>query len=83
MTATTPTSCAKCGNAEVLQGVRVKVAAMGTADEVRAVVAPASGMIRAQTGSEMRAWICAACGFSELYAMDPNTLAERWRTGER
>jgi predicted nucleic-acid-binding Zn-ribbon protein len=83
LTATTPASCAKCGNAEILGGVRVKVAATGTADEVRAVVAPTSGMIRAQTGSEMRAWICAACGYTEMYAMEPQVLAERWRAGER
>jgi predicted nucleic-acid-binding Zn-ribbon protein len=83
LTATTPTSCAKCGNGEMLQGVRLSVATGGSTGDVQAVVTPTSGMIRAQTGSGMRAWICAACGYSEIYAMEPHVLAERWRAGER
>lgn len=76
-------SCPKCGGAEILDGVRVKVPTGGSVDDVRAVVSPTSGMFRQQTASELLAWICAACGFTELYVSDPGTLAERWRAGER
>ena len=76
-------NCSRCGGQEILEGVRLKVAGAGSADDVRAVVAPTSGMFRQQTGSEMRAWICGACGYSELYVADPAALADRWRAGER
>lgn len=76
-------SCPKCGGAEVMDGVRIKVPAGGSIDDVRAVVSPTSGMFRQQTASDMRASVCAACGFSELYVSDPSVLAERWRAGER
>jgi predicted nucleic-acid-binding Zn-ribbon protein len=76
-------SCPKCGHAEVLEGVRIKVPSGGSVDDVRAVVSPTSGMLRRQTASELRAWVCAACGFAELYVDEPGLLAERWRAGER
>ncbi len=76
-------TCPKCGNQEILEGVRLKVAAAGSVDELRAVVSPTSGMFRQQTASDLRAWICAACGFSELYVAEPALLADRWRAGER
>ena len=76
-------TCSRCGGQEVLEGVRLKVPAAGSVDDVHAVVSPTSGMFRQQTGSPLRAWICAACGFSELYVADPATLAARWRAGDR
>lgn len=76
-------ACPKCGRTEILDGVRVKVPSAGSVDDVRVVVAPTSGMLRQQTGSDLRAWICAGCGFTELYASDPGLLADRWRAGER
>ena len=76
-------TCPKCGGAEILEGVRIKVPSGGSVDDVRAVVTPTSGMFRQQTASDLRASICAACGFAELYVSDPATLAERWRAGER
>jgi predicted nucleic-acid-binding Zn-ribbon protein len=76
-------TCPKCGNGEVMEGVRLMPASTGGVEEVSAVVAPTSGMIRRQTSAEMRANVCAACGFSELYVLDPATIADRWRAGER
>ena len=75
--------CPQCGHDEVMAGVRVKVPSAGSVDDVRAVVAPTSGMLRQQTASDLHAWICGGCGFSELYATDPGVLADRWRAGER
>jgi hypothetical protein len=40
-------------------------------------------MIRRDTSAELRATVCAACGFTELYVADPAPIAERWRAGER
>jgi predicted nucleic-acid-binding Zn-ribbon protein len=75
--------CPRCGNAEVLDGVRLKPISGGSVDEVQAVVSPTSGMIRRETASDLRGRVCAACGFTELFVSDPGTLAERWRAGER
>jgi predicted nucleic-acid-binding Zn-ribbon protein len=76
-------SCPKCGGTEILEGVRLSVATGGSTGDVQAVVTPTSGMFRQQTGSGLRASICASCGYSELFVSDPATLAERWRAGER
>lgn len=75
--------CSRCGNDEVLDGVRLKPTSTGGVDEVFAVVAPTGGMIRRETRSDLRARVCAACGFTELFVADPGSLAERWRAGER
>ena len=61
-------ACPKCGSEDVLSGVRLKPTATGGVDEVQAVVAPTSGMIRRETRAELRASVCAACGFSELWS---------------
>jgi hypothetical protein len=66
-----------------MEGVRLMPASSGSVDELSAVVAPTSGMIRRQTRAELRANVCAGCGFSELYVIDPAEIAERWRAGER
>ena len=76
-------SCPKCGHMEILEGVRLKVPSAGSVDDVRAVVSPTSGMFRQQTGTDLLAWVCAGCGFAELYVSDPAVLADRWRAGER
>lgn len=76
-------TCPKCGHDEILEGVRINVPAGGSVTDVRAVLAPTSGMFRQQTATDLRAWICAACGFAELYVDEPGLLAERWRAGER
>jgi len=75
-------ACPKCGAAEILEGVRI-LPVGGGAQEIRAIVAPTSGMMRKTTGSELRAWICAECGFAEIHVEDPGALAERWRAGDR
>ena len=77
------TACPKCGSGDLLTSVRLKPSATGGVDEVEAVVAPTSGMIRRETRAELRATVCAACGFSELFVVDPAAIAERWRAGER
>ena len=78
-----PSACPKCGADDVLSGVRLKPGSTGGVDEVEAVVAPTSGMIRRETGADLRATVCAACGFTELFVVDPRAIAERWRAGER
>jgi hypothetical protein len=67
----------------MLDGVRLKPESVGGVDDVRAVVAPTSGMIRRDTAAALRASVCSACGYAELYVSDPAALAERWRAGER
>jgi hypothetical protein len=79
----TTSACPKCGGADLLHGVRLKPSSTGGVDELHAVVAPTSGMIRRETFAELRATVCGACGFTELFVLDPRAIAERWRAGER
>ncbi|MCB0875040.1 MAG: hypothetical protein KDB46_02490 [Solirubrobacterales bacterium] len=51
-------------------------------DEVQTVVST-GGMIRRETGADLRARICVACGHADLFVPDPGPLAERWRAGDR
>ncbi len=41
------------------------------------------GFLKKSTRVELKAWICGGCGYSEIYAEDPDLLAERWRAGDR
>jgi hypothetical protein len=75
--------CPKCGDVEHLDGVRLGPINVGGVEDVQAVVAPTSGMLRPETASDLRARVCASCGFTELSVTDPAVLAERWRAGER
>ena len=75
--------CARCGHSEVLDAVRLRPSSVGGVDDVQAVVAPSAGMIRQDTASDLRARVCASCGYAELYVAQPGVLAERWRAGER
>lgn len=74
--------CSRCGHTEVLDGVRLKPPSTGGVDEVQAVVST-GGMIRRETGADLRARICVACGHADLFVPDPVSLAERWREGDR
>lgn len=76
--------CPKCDSAEILEDVGMNTLGEGGPDgKIVFRLEGTSGFLKKSTRVEARAWICAACGYSELYAADPAQLAERWRAGDR
>lgn len=77
-------TCPKCESTEILEDVGMNTLGEGGPDgKIVFRLEGTSGFLKKSTRVEARAWICAACGYSELYAADPATLAERWRAGDR
>ena len=76
--------CPKCESTEILEDVGMNTLGEGGPDgKIVFRLEGTSGFLKKSTRVEARAWICAACGYSELYAADPAQLAERWRAGDR
>jgi predicted nucleic-acid-binding Zn-ribbon protein len=77
-------TCPKCESTEILEDVGLNTLGEGGPDgKIVFRLEGTSGFLKKSTRVEARAWICAACGYSELYAADPAQLAERWRAGDR
>ena len=77
-------TCPKCESTEILEDVGMNTLGEGGPDgKIVFRLEGTSGFLKKSTRVEARAWICAACGYSELYAADPAQLAERWRAGDR
>jgi predicted nucleic-acid-binding Zn-ribbon protein len=77
-------TCPKCGSTEILEGVGLNPLGEGGPDGIIAFrLEETSGFLKKSTRVEVKAWICGACGYSEIYAADPTKLAERWRAGDR
>ena len=64
--------CAKCGSSDVIPNVKV-VGGHGDGGDLRAVVAehPEAWLFKGEVKPSFKAWVCGACGFTELYAQDP------------
>ena len=64
--------CAKCGSSDVIVAVDVKG---GHGDGGNLWVAlekkPEAWLFKGEVRSSLKAWVCGACGFTELYAQDP------------
>jgi predicted nucleic-acid-binding Zn-ribbon protein len=77
-------TCPKCKSTEVLAGIDAKTAGeSGPAGKIGFLLSQTSGLVRKQTRVDAQAWICGACGYTELYAAEPAKLAERWQAGDR
>lgn len=77
-------TCPKCGSTEILENVGVNTLGEGgPAGRIAFRLEETFGFLKKATRVEARAWICGACGYSELYAAEPEELAERWRAGDR
>ncbi len=77
-------TCPKCESTEILEGVGVNTLGEGGPDgRIAFRLEETSGFLKKSTRVEAKAWICGACGYSELYAEDPGKLAERWQAGDR
>jgi predicted nucleic-acid-binding Zn-ribbon protein len=67
--------CAKCGSSDVTGAVDV-VGGHGDGGPLRVVVEekPEAWLFKGKVQSSLKAWVCGACGFTELYAQDPAAL---------
>ena len=67
--------CAKCGG-EVIQRARVVCQVMNSETDLRARVDgdPEALVLKESSRSTVHAYICSACGYTELYADSPGEL---------
>ena len=76
--------CPKCGSSEIVRDVRVMDrgdANMDAGDlSVAVYVDPHAWVFKGKTTTGLSACVCAACGYAELYAADPQALAQAART---
>lgn len=79
--------CPKCGSSEVIRDVRVMDRGHGSADagDLSAVVYanPQAWVFKNKVSVELSASVCGACGFTELYAVDPAAMLAAARAAER
>lgn len=82
-------SCPKCGSRDVLAGVEVRDDGRNGSHPLRVMVEepePAShGAIWVQPRAvgEVHAWICATCGYTEMYTDNLAELLKSYRKGRR
>ena len=79
--------CPKCGSSDVMTGVEVRDDGRNGSHPLRVVVEepePAHHgtiWIQGQSTGEVRAWICAGCGYTELYTDNLPALMKSYRLG--
>jgi predicted nucleic-acid-binding Zn-ribbon protein len=67
-------SCPKCQSADVLHNVET-----ADRDALSIMVYEGSGVIpRRGRSFPIRAWVCAHCGYTELYVTEPQALAQSY-----
>ncbi len=75
--------CPRCGSKQVMAGVEVRDDGRNSSHPLRVVVhepePPKHGRIwiQEQSTGELSAWICAHCGYTEMYS---NNLAELYKS---
>lgn len=68
--------CPKCGSSEVVRDVRVMDRGDAAGDLSAAVYAsPRAWFFKDKVTTELSAYVCAGCGYTELYAANPAALA--------
>jgi len=80
--------CPKCGSKEVMADVEVRDDSRSGHHPLRVVVVepepPKHGAIwvQGQSEGEIRAWICARCGYTELYTNNLKVLANSYHKSD-
>lgn len=71
--------CPKCGSPEVVRDVRVVDRGHGNADAGDLSVAvysnPQAWLFKGKVTTALTACVCAECGYTEMYAANPQALA--------
>lgn len=67
--------CAKCGGAVIQRAMIVDESRKGETNlKVRVDADPTAMVFKKATRSDVHAYICSSCGFTELYADNPEEL---------
>lgn len=69
--------CPKCRSADIIAGVQPLDLAHGNAAHTAALATyrnPTALSFKGRQSTPMTAWVCAECGYVELYADDPHAL---------
>ncbi len=77
--------CPKCGSELLIPNARLVEQDFGAAHTVRVgeFASPDAAFFKWEEQVDLRAQVCAACGFIELYAADPERLYEAFRRAQR
>ena len=79
--------CLKCGSSEVIPNVFVLDLGHGNfPNNLKVMVeeTPDAWLFKGQLRSSLKAWVCGACGYTELYAKEPDApLAAYRKHGEK
>jgi predicted nucleic-acid-binding Zn-ribbon protein len=76
-------SCPKCGSADLIENGRIDISSGGYSQAYDFTVTvqkhPDAVLFKGVVSSKLRAWVCGACGFTELYVNNPQKLLEAFR----
>ncbi len=77
-------TCVKCGSKDVLGGVRVIDEGYLATHPLRVETQsqPDALIFKGAHHAPLKAWVCGACGYTELYAEKPVTLSRKHHQGE-
>jgi len=66
--------CPKCRSQDVLPDVRINDRGYPADGELQVEVQarPMAMVLKGKTRSTLRAWLCASCGYVELYSLNPD-----------
>jgi hypothetical protein len=76
-------TCRWCGAEQLFGPVRLHATVAGDTADVKAAVAPTTGMGRRMTTVPIAVWACHQCGHLAAFAQDIEPLYQRWLAGER
>ena len=66
--------CPKCGSNDVIAGAKAIDYSRNAALSVATFRKPDAVVFKGQMSTSLSAWVCAECGYLELYADDPKKL---------
>lgn len=79
-------TCSKCGSSEIVRDVRIMDRGHVSADagDLSAVVYgnPEAWVFKNKVRVELSACVCGACGYTELYAVDPRAMLAAARAAD-
>ena len=73
--------CPKCGSTRVMNDVRIIDGSFEEDLSVQVQKTPHAMLFKGSVGVPLKAQVCGACGYAELYASDPARLLEAHEHG--
>ena len=68
--------CPKCSSPDIIVDAKVIDSIEGTKMSIATFRMPQTLFFRGKLASEVSAWVCARCGFVELYADSPSDIKQ-------